>query len=518
MYIEPNTNIRILKDVPLDNTYEHTLYFGSANSQINYFMGKLKYNLTNQTYQRVQRGKARVNIKAENLYDCNYMMFQNTSFGNKWFYAFITSVEYVNNVTSEINFEIDVMQTWFFDYTVDYTFIEREHVTDDSIGSHIEPEPVALGEYVMNSYVPIISMVDMAVIVAVVDTDKGSDGRLYDGIYGSATLYAYDSNDATGINGKVTEYIEQPDSIIGMYMIPKFLLGSIPSNHLIPNTSMGNSVYNKRQKCSSDWSLDGYKPRNKKLYTYPYHFYHVDNACGSGLSLRYEFFEDLTPVFSITGTITQPCEVMLRPCSYKGVANYSELGGYTTLNTETLTLRGFPLCSWNYDAYQAWVAQNAVPIALNAVAGIGEAAIASTYGNASGAQLGAGIIGQVSGVLGQAYKASIASDVSKGRFDNGGANVVANKQQFYGGRCSISRSYASMIDDFFDMYGYAVKTKGVPNRSSRPHWNYVKTIGCTVTGSVPADDMNKICKIYDKGVTFWKHGNEVGNYSLDNTI
>lgn len=55
----------------------------------------------------------RVEKKAEDLYDCNYLAFQNTSFGSKWFYAFITSVEYVNNITSEITFEIDVLQTYF---------------------------------------------------------------------------------------------------------------------------------------------------------------------------------------------------------------------------------------------------------------------------------------------------------------------------------------------------------------------------------------------------------------------
>ena len=38
------------------------------------------------------------------------MMFQNSAYGDKWFYAFITSVEYVNDVTSNISFEIDVMQ------------------------------------------------------------------------------------------------------------------------------------------------------------------------------------------------------------------------------------------------------------------------------------------------------------------------------------------------------------------------------------------------------------------------
>ena len=71
MYINPQTNIRILSNAPLDTTYDHTIYFDSASAQYNYFISLQKYNLTNYTYQRVKRGVARVGIKADNLYDCN---------------------------------------------------------------------------------------------------------------------------------------------------------------------------------------------------------------------------------------------------------------------------------------------------------------------------------------------------------------------------------------------------------------------------------------------------------------
>ena len=92
MYIEPNTVIRVLKNCPLDNTYDHTIWFGSLSAQTSYFMGLTKYTFPAQTYQRVNKGVMRLYRKADDLYDCNYLMFQNSSFGTKWFYAFITSV------------------------------------------------------------------------------------------------------------------------------------------------------------------------------------------------------------------------------------------------------------------------------------------------------------------------------------------------------------------------------------------------------------------------------------------
>ena len=54
MYIEPNSNIKIYHNVPLDNTYNHTLYFSSLAEQNTYFHAKrdiIKYNFTAQSYQ-----------------------------------------------------------------------------------------------------------------------------------------------------------------------------------------------------------------------------------------------------------------------------------------------------------------------------------------------------------------------------------------------------------------------------------------------------------------------------------
>lgn len=513
MYIEPNTTIMILKDVPLDNTYDHTIYFADATAQRDYLLRKTKYNLTQNTYQRVKRGVTRVSIKADNLYDCNYMMFQNINFGSKWFYAFITSVEYVNNECSEVTFELDVMQTWAFDYNPDYCFVEREHTLTDAIGEHIEPEPVEHGEYVFNNYAAVTNMKDMVVAIAIVDKDATAGGTLYDGIYGGAQIWVYNSTDTTGINGKVNEYIQKPDAIISMYMFPSlFIGGSIPENHRLSYGQGASKKIVMADAITVNDTLDGYKPVNNKMYTYPYSFWHVDNACGGELTLRYEFFSGRNPVMEISGTVTQPVVAVLRPCSYKGVPPYSELGGYTTLNTESLELANYPMCSWSVDTYKSWLAQNSVPLAVNTLATLSSMVSPAGMGIADG-----GAIGLISNTLTQGYKASIAADMCKGSQNNGGANVSNGVQQFYGGRCSVTKEYARMIDDFFTRYGYAVKRNKAPNRNGRPHWNYVKTIGCTITGSIPADDARKICRIYDSGITFWNNGDEIGNYSLDNS-
>lgn len=523
MYIEPNTQIIWLTDVPLDNTYTHTIYFSELVKQVEYFKSKKKFSDAKLSYQRVNSGVIRVQRVADTMYNINYMMFKNTAYGNKWFFAFITSVEYVNNISCNVKYEIDVLQTWMFDYDFEYCFIERQHTVTDHIGDNIAPEPVEVGEYIVSDYGPLTQMSDMLVIIAVVDINSVSEGQLYDGIYGGCKLFAYKSTDVKSINDKISEYAQATDSIVSMYMCPAILIPEVPDGGKV--LSYGSSGVKTTVVCDSltkviadgKGDFDGYIPKNNKLYTYPYNYFNIDNASGNTLPLRYEFFKLRKPVIEITGTITQPVRLVARPCSYKGVPDYSELGGYTTLNTEAITLESYPMCSWNTDAFKAWVAQNSVPIILDSVSSLATTGVHSVASEVPLATVASGAIGGITSILSQTYKASIAADICRGNINNGGVNTATGKQQFYKSRCHITKYFAKMIDNFFSMFGYAVNLLQIPNIKARPHWTYIKTRDCCITGTLPADVANKICEIHNNGVTYWKNANEIGNYSLDNS-
>lgn len=529
MYIEPNTNIKILKNVPLDTTYDHTIYFSSTSAQTNYFAGLTKYNLTSQTYQRVKRGYARVQRKAEDLYDCNYMMFQNSAYGNKWFYAFITSVEYVNNVTSEITFEIDDIQTWFFDFTLDMCYVEREHSVTDEIGDNIMPEPCEVGEYIFNGFSKITSVLDaFCVVIGYTETGENeSKGNFYNGCYSGVTYTAIPiakQEDIETVNSFVSKYIQSPDSIVTMYMCPTAV--ALDGQKVIPGTvttitySEEGWHYNTDEEpANKDMLLDGYPVKNKKLLTYPYNYFFVCTGNGKSLSLRYEFFKDLQPKLRMDSIFNQPIRIRLTPKDYKNVES--------PLLTESLTLDNYPACSWNIDAYKVWYAQNIVPMTVNAgISGALSAGSLLAYaydpvsnekGKEIGLQAGADFLKQIKNNMIEGYKASISADILKGNINSGNLCVSTKEMTFYKSRVSISNQYARSIDNFFSRYGYATKKVKIPNTHVRPHWNYVKTIGCTATGSIPADAMHHICSIHDKGITYWKNGNEIGDYSLDNS-
>ena len=151
MYIEPNSTVKLLKDVPLDASEDHTIWFDTPAQQVEWFNGYVKTGMTfeRQYYQRHSKNEIKLEVLADNIFDCNYMMFRNTNFGSKWFYAYITNIEYVSNTVAKIRYLVDDLQTWHFDYTLGQCFVEREHSDSDNIGENLVPENLETGDYVI---------------------------------------------------------------------------------------------------------------------------------------------------------------------------------------------------------------------------------------------------------------------------------------------------------------------------------------------------------------------------------
>lgn len=503
MYIAPNTTIRMLKDVPLDNTYRNTIYFAYVANQTSYFSGKTKYTFAAQSYQRVQKGTLRIGRKAEDLYDCNYLMFQNTAYGNKWFYAFVTGVEYVNNETSEVSFEIDVMQTWHFDYDVKMSFVEREMSVTDKIGDNLVPENLEIGDYIYKD-LGLTSLFNLYQIVIAATFDENMDdatGGMYGGVFSGLHYNVFSSwQSAASFIAEATEQ-NKADGIVSIFMLPIAFTADYQS-------SMPEVFDIERDKHLTD--IDGYIPKNNKLFTYPYNLLYVTNNEGNVANYAFEYFSTDKCNFNVSGAMCCTPECMLVPLNYKGVEkNYNE----------KLTIGNFPQCAYTVDTFKAWVAQNQNQLALNAINAIGTTVAGTAAMYTSGGKLGVGMtrngIQQIGSLVATVNDKSTLPPHARG----GGGSIINMANQIKGFQfyyAHIRAEFARIIDGYFNAYGYATHRVKIPNRVIRPHWNYVKTVNVCLTGSVPADDMAKLRQIYDNGVTFWRNGDEVGNYALDN--
>lgn len=542
------------------------MWFGDTVAQYAYFREHAYKTFDKLSYIRpsgANGGYIDVKELADNLYATNYIAFQNTNFGGKWFYAFVTSVEYVANKTTRIYFEIDVMQTWMFDYSLNQCFVEREHVNDDVIGGHIVDEGLELGEYVYKDFGTVKgfdSEYAMVVVTSFESVSSSSDGftrtvgqgGIYGGVY-SALQYKvfYDADSLNAWLLTVTE-ANYSEGIMSIFMIPKDFLVNKGSKE--PKT-VQQTYYKTAWQTPFEYKLGEQvfeiKPKNNKLYSYPYNVLCITDQNGNIANYRCEYFASPTMVFDVTVAMSGSPEAQIVPRDYKNIdgPNYME----------RMTMANFPMCAYTTDAYRAYVAQNAIPSTvakgvgsvadgISGVAKSGMQAIANSgeFGQkvVSGLQgafnkakdfvngneniknivQGAGILTaqskmpEISNILSQQYQASTLPPQAHGS-QTSIINMATGTQGFRCYRAHIHPTYIKIIDDYFTKYGYAIRRVKIPNTHVRENWTYCKTIGCTVTGSMPAEDESIICRIYDKGITFFTSDNAIKNQgSLDNPV
>ena len=238
----PNTIVYVCKNVPLDDTYTDTRWFDSAGEQAGFFQGLAVKIYRDMTYQRVNNGIAQPRVAltcrvpdiADNLYDCNYMMFQNSNYGDKWFYAFIKQVNYINPNNTELVYEIDYLQTFMFQLKIKASFVEREHATaaEDKAFANLTPEPVGVSNWCEDTashYRADLSTMGVTdspkIVMGVIPDDAISSvilgqGTLYSGIYSGVSFIEFDSADACNAMILSIGGLGYAQNIVGIWMSP----------------------------------------------------------------------------------------------------------------------------------------------------------------------------------------------------------------------------------------------------------------------------------------------------------
>ena len=97
----PNSTITLYSGVKLSNDQNDTFYFDSLSSQETFFNNLSRISvLSNQYRIEPTKNVIKIELPYSSVYKVNYMRFKNTSYENKWFYAFVTKIDYINETTS----------------------------------------------------------------------------------------------------------------------------------------------------------------------------------------------------------------------------------------------------------------------------------------------------------------------------------------------------------------------------------------------------------------------------------
>lgn len=533
--IAPQTDVYLLK-VPLEIDETNQLTFANTTAQYNYFSNLPKVIFDNFTYQRKDE-TIRIPALVDDIMQFNYVMYRNEAYSNKWFYAFISGMEYINDNVTAVKIKTDVWQTWQFNLTYKQVFVEREHVNNDGIGVNTVDERLDVGEYVINSSQTLkpnkeVRDSDNVVInwtmpiffqvTELAGTAAGTSqwfnaeyNRIFSGLYYFACCSLSDARSL--INQYNTA--GKGNAIIAIFHAPKeFLNGAIKvsgdgATIYIPANSAYLSTMLDTTNISRPNTLNGYAPRNNKMFVYPYSYAYVTNNAGTNTTFKFEDFSDANLHFYMAGALGQGCAIKMCPVNYKGYAANAEVFEYG------ITGAKYPVCAWATDYYTNWVTQNAANQANQFVqAGVG-ALGGAAVGGGTGAVFGAGasLLSTVSNNLVQHYQASIIPDQAKGNTNTG--DLLPAWERYFTVDCMSCRAeIARIIDNFFTMFGYKVNSVKVPNITGRRNWNYVKTDGCYIEADIPQNDLQEIKSMFDKGITFWHNPATFADYSQNNDI
>ncbi len=430
----PSGKVRIGR-VPFDNSYRHTMTFASLAAQTTFFSSCCTQALEKDTYTYIRMNNSiRVQFNAEQLYTYDYVMYQNSNYGNKWFYAFIVGVNYINENTTELVLELDVMQTWYFDYTLVQGFVEREHVSDDTTGLHLNPEPPTEMLYFYDEVVDHNWDVTNCYIVLLVNAYPhwnvsqnavlGSDpqsGGLYQNQYNACKVLLYKGWEPASMS-RFKEDMEAfngsgaAETICDAFTVPA---SAIDANNVITlQVRIGDIVQDRTNVytlsdggipqsvinlVSRPYTINGYTPRNNKLLCYPYCYLEVGDYTGRTDDYRWEYFQldngNARLVDRKAGV--SDCQGYVVPVNYMGDHVGNDASNYKNFKPFTYDFNN--KISWVYSAYQTWAAQNAV---TNQLAVIGSIA-SMTAGATAGLNAGAKAFGQGAGAIGTLEAAGI---------------------------------------------------------------------------------------------------------------
>lgn len=556
MYVAPNTNVKFIRNCPLTQNLDHTILFESREAQTAYFTGIAEYTRDKYSFQRKQPGVIRVDIPYESCIYFNYMCYQNFAHANKWFYAFVTGCEYVNEGLTDVYFTLDVLQTWMFDWELGNCLIIRETTPTDEPGEYLLDEPIALGQYKPTAVTQWRSGLEW-LVGATIDVTKDTFDDLTTPINYIAgqlreyQIYGCRTGIAWGVRLNQINTAGKTAGIKWVFPYPVDLISHGTDTYFIASETTVDKTIDSRPT-----TLGGYEPRNKKLLTYPYCFLCATTTDGTVAQYRYEYFANPDSIrFMIYGAFSPQGDIAAAPRNY--------LNDTKPVNFDVgVVLKGLPIGGFNYAVYDTWFALNKNTIRTNegwalanAVIGVGgqsanalvglQSQYVKAFNNSTATTIGGAVAAGRSAIAPAAAGAavaigaaavktglSVAEVYSSYHAQKADMQVMPSEVALHSGTGDLQLAnfdygidfntmcilpeYAKVADDFFDRCGYKVMTSKVPTLHNRTVWDFIQTGDTEISGQIPLADLEEIKAKFERGVTFWHSADTFGDYTQTN--
>lgn len=566
----PNSEVRFLH-IPIEMDMKNQLTFNNKEEQAKYFASHEVARYEKVNYIR-KNSIIRLNKNVDDCYNFNYVMYRNTDYTNKWFYAFVTNVEFITRGNTAVQIATDPWQTWQFDVKYYQSFVKREmcNVSDDYPGFNLIPEGLETGEYKIGGTAEFDNLEPVWVVAYLgntwnssgTDIPIGNGGYIANGIAQSVTFIICTTLDAyNSVIGQLQTDENRSQYILSCFSVPRLavqdylnssttILG-IDNAYVYIQGNTYNQAPVQKTLLSLPNSLDGYIPINQKLRTYPYIYVGFNPVNGQSKIYRYENFTNNTPVFNLISEVNPNPSIYFIPQNYRG-ANGNSM-------SDIASISGYPTLSSRNDYFNSWLATSmptmknnlaqtqssynvnrlgtSIQGALGGASTIGNMVNSSQKENTTGMDMANAVTGLVSNSLSAAqnivnqdinyeyYVKGMLAQIETQKMLPDNANLSSSNATLIGynvfdknifSRYTIKNQFAKRIDKYFNMYGYETDELKIPNLNNRPNWNYVQTIGINITAPIPQLDLLQIKAMFNDGVTLWHNPNTFGDYSQNN--
>ena len=570
--METPSELFLLNNVDLDPNYNYTIDFDNLQAQEQYFDAKISTALSvNDDYSYISPNEpVKVYQNVDALFGVNYLYYNNAG---KRYYAFITKKEYISPTCTAITFKIDAYQTFMFDYSIEESFVDREH-QDRFLKSNNKITPVFnkvsenldLGRnYLIKSSEKIVNdnrtagkeNVDIMWYVIVATSNLHSDSSTTTDINGirtgyfiyfspvvinNTTNYYFTFNDATVQYSMDT--ICKDSKVVAVFLTrytPFSVRYAFLDNNRIELILSGNEwegltwgyggiganklkvsndrIFYDEPKYSTPLSLNINNPKNidyeTKLLTYPYSKIVIRVNEDKQEFCRECFANTIKFTFGIDYSFIN--KIIIKPDNYLGNNIDNVL---ISANSNEMTLLT--------DAWKTYESQNKASLrsgilsgVIQAGAGVGLGAITGGVGLAI---TGSAVLSQAGSITNELRKRQDIKETPDSLRKAMGSSVVDKSikdMYMLVEEHEIEPQFKNIIFNYFYHYGYKCNDFKKPNTRSRYYFNYIKTIGANIKSNIDADYKNELQSIYDKGITIWHYRNAstfkgVNNYDYEN--
>ena len=419
-----------------------------------------------------RNGSFKIQRTIQELSYINYIALFNNASDRSPIFAFITDINYVTDSVSEVFFEVDLFSSYCQSLDYQDCFISRMTTADDTLYKYLEDEPINGGDYVTNPNAILRNFITSWYYgYTAVTTSSG--GSVVATVKNNILTCAQFTGSAErgDIIRDLYEYMSNGyiDNVVDVFQYP---------SECGTNGEMVRAEY----AVALPNTIDGYTPKNRKLFNYPYVRGLIISTNGDSLEVKPEKCVNNEIAYHVD-KIVQPINQMVLT-----LTNYDRLS-YNDDKINRLVLTGFPQVTWASDNYKAWLARNKPNIDLqkeqifaNVVGTLGTATIGAMTGGlglavagSTAINMGLSTINSVSALKAQDEAAQIQPKTIH-RGGDLGIDVANDKFGFITLVQTIDARRASLIDNYFNAFGYAIN-KVTYFRPHRARFDYVETRG-----------------------------------------